>query len=430
MACKKLLSYISRSSATLALAALLSGTLAGAQTLTILHSFQDDGSDAAQPIGGVVSDASGNLFGMSNAGGIYSNNGAAFEVSPSGDSWSENVILSFDGSGNARVGGWFPISGFTLDSAGNLYGTTPDGGSYVGSFCGGQTGIGCGVVFELIPNGDGTWTQKELHLFNYNGRDGVDPFATVVFDAAGNLYGTTAEGGSGNEGTVYKLSPNANGSWSEQILHAFSNNGQDGESPRGSLLIDSSGDIYGTTVWGGTYGKGTAFELLPKTGGGYAEKIIYSFGDGVTASSPTGNLIFGPTGGLYGTTNLGGGNNNCGTVFELRFSSGTWNEKTLYAFKGHTDGCNPVGGVVFDASGNLYGNTQNGGAYASLGTTFELSPGAAGAPWSENILHSFGSGKDGENPTSGLIFGLNGNLYGSTMFGGEYYQGTVFEITP
>lgn len=428
MPSKSPLSRIAWPSATLALVILLSTITAGAQTLTILHSFDDATGDADAPIAGVVSDASGNLFGTGNAGGIYHNNGAVFEVSPAGASWTESVILNFDGSGGSRTGGFFPVAGLILDSAGNLYGTTPDGGSYVGSFCGGQEGDGCGTVFELSPNGDGTWSEKALHLFNYNGKDGVIPWSGLVFDAAGNLYGTTSLGGSGNEGTVFRLSPNANGSWSEQILHSFANNGQDGGLPRSSLIIDSSGNIYGTTTSGGAYGDGTAFELLPKSGGGYVERILHSFGNGTDGKVPSGPLIFGPSGALYGTT-AEGSNNNCGTVFELKFGGGSWKEKVLYGFKGHTDGCNAVGGVVADSSGNLYGNTEESGAYAA-GTVFELSPSAAGAPWTEQILHSFGNGTDGENPSSGLIFGLNGNVYGTTNSGGQYFGGTVFEITP
>jgi uncharacterized repeat protein (TIGR03803 family) len=270
-----------------------------------------------------------------------------------------------------------------------------------------------------------------LHLFNYNGRDGVSPSAGLVLDAAGNLYGTTFEGGLVNDGTVFKLSPNANGSWTEEILHSFSNNGVDGEHPNGGVLLDDTGDIYGTTYSGGTYpAGGTVFELAPRNGGGYAERILHNFNDGDNGDLPIGNLVLGPSGALYGVT-IQGGHNNCGTVFELKPSGGTWNEKPLYKFKGHTDGCNPVGGVVFDASGNLYGNTQNGGSGTNFaGTVFVLSPSTSGDAWTETILHNFGNGLDGQNPYSGLIFGLNGNLYGTTYYGGQYSNGTVFEITP
>jgi uncharacterized repeat protein (TIGR03803 family) len=314
------------------------------------------------------------------------------------------------------------------DAAGNLYGTTPNGGSFAGSYCGG-TGSGCGTVFKLVHNSDGSWTENVLHRFNHNGTDGVIPYAALIQDTAGNLYGTTFLGGTAGAGTVFKLSPNGDGSWTEEILHSFQNNGKDGENPYASLVIDSLGRIYGTTEQGGNYSSGTVFELRQQSPGVWLEEVIYSFGNGPAGKTPAANLIFGASGTLYGTTDLGS-NNNCGTVFELKPTVNDWSQKILYSFKGHTDGCNPSGGVVLDALGNLWGTTYQGGQYAS-GTVFKLSPGVGGPPWTEQIVHSFSNGTaDGANPSAGLTLGADGNFYGTTFYGGQFYSGSLFQVTP
>jgi uncharacterized repeat protein (TIGR03803 family) len=226
---------------------------------------------------------------------------------------------------------------------------------------------------------------------------------------------------------VFELIPTASGSWKEKILHDFHNNGIDAWYPQGKLVFDSSGNLYGTTS-SSSYFAGAVFELTPKAGGGWTEKILHKFGvkfdDGWT---PYAGLIF-DAGNLYGTT-YGGGAHGFGTVFELTpQTGGDWTEKSLHSFNDDgKDGWSPEAGLVFDALGNLYGTTTEGGVYGD-GTVFELARNVGGA-WKERVLHSFNS-TNGETPYSGLIFDASGNLYGTTYGGGTHTDGTVFEIKP
>ena len=227
------------------------------------------------------------------------------------------------------------------------------------------------------------WNEKVLH--NFNGSDGSASRSGLIFDAAGNLYGTTYTGGTYNYGTVFELSPMVDGGWSETVLHNFNNNGSDGWGPLSALTFDAAGNLYGTTAQGGTYscgklGCGTVFELSPMPGGGWMETVLYSFGNGTDGVYPIyGALIFDAAGNLYGTTSSGGTHNcqgigGCGTVFKL---SPTGTETVLYSFD-HYDG--DWAGLIFDATGNLYGTTEYGGTnqcdgpLPGCGTVFELSP--------------------------------------------------------
>ena len=267
-----------------------------------------------------------------------------------------------------------------------------------------------------------------LHSFNNNGMDGNNPYAGLIFDAAGNLYGTTSGGGTSSDGTVFELTPAAGGTWTEKVLHSFNQNGTDGYEPFAGLIFDAAGNLYGTTFAGGTYDLGTVFELTPAAGGTWTEKVLWSFGNGTDGHKLYAGLIFDAAGNLYGTT-VGGGTPDLGTVFELTpAAGGTWTEKVLYNFGGGTDGTAPYGGLIFDAAGNLYGTTSQGGT-SNLGTAFELTP-AGGGTWTEKVLHTFGSGTDGVDLVAGLIFDGAGNLYGMTLRGGTYALGTAFELTP
>jgi uncharacterized repeat protein (TIGR03803 family) len=316
-----------------------------------------------------------------------------------------------------------PYAGLIFDASGNLYGTTLFGGDY-----------GYGSVFELLPQAGGGWSEQTLHSFTKKGGDGFYPVAGLVLDAAGNLYGTAQDGGAYQHyGIVFELVRNENGSWDEEILHSFNLNGRDGVHPLAGLIFDAAGNLYGTTSYGGIYANGTVFELLPKPGGRWGEKIVHNFFnnfvDGVT---PYAGLIFDASGNLYGTTTVGGAYcSQCGTVFKLaRKPGGDWSEEILHSFNFNgADGVQPYGGLVFDPAGNLYGTTANGGVY-NEGTVFELST-AAGGRWSEKILHDFSdAGTDGAQPLAGLILDAAGNLYGTTSFGGASGEGTVFELLP
>jgi uncharacterized repeat protein (TIGR03803 family) len=247
----------------------------------------------------------------------------------------------------------------------------------------------------------------------------------VVFDATGNLYGTTFYGGAYGDGTVFRLAPGKNGDWTEKLLHNFDFNGEDGFSPRAGVIFDNSGKLYGTTVLGGA-GDGTVFEETHGKNDSWTENVLHSFTgetDGGLANAP---LVFDSSGSLYSTT-VAGGSNGLGNVFKLtRNAKGKWALTTLYSFD-NVDGVYPEGGVIFDSTGNLYGTTYEGGAYNSSGTVFKLTPGGGGT-WKETVVHSFGNGTDGSTPDAGLIMDASGNLYGTTNAGGAYGYGTVFEV--
>ena len=294
------------------------------------------------------------------------------------------------------------------------------GNLYGTTFRGGT--IGVGTVFELTPAGGGTWTEKVLHTFS--GADGSGPIGGLIFDAAGNLYGTTSGGGTFLAGTAFELTPAGGGSWTEKVLWSFGND-PDGESPSAALIFDAAGNLYGTCETGGANSAGTVFELSPGAGGTWTEKVLHSFAGGAEGTQPSAALVFDAAGNLYGT-NYTGGTGHHGTVYELSpAGGGTWTAKVLYGFSG-PDGATPQEALIFDAAGNLYSTTFGGGAY-NLGTLFELSP-AGGGTWTEQALHNFGNGTDGSGPWAGLIFDAAGNLYGTTRYGGSYGGGTVFRF--
>jgi len=322
---------------------------------------------------------------------------------------TETVLYNFTGGSD----GSRPQSSLIADGAGNLYGTTALGGT-----CPGWNQYGCGVVFEISPNGSGGWKQTVLHTFAAP-PDGANPlFSPVIFDKSGNLYGTTQWGGASNVGTVFELSP-AGASWTATILYSFTG-GADGGHPAAGLVMDPAGNLYGTGQTGGANGQGTVFKLSPSG----AETLLYTFGSqSGDGSYPFAGLVLDETGNLYGTT-LSGGANGGGTVFKL---APTGTETVLYSFGSRSgDGSNPYAGLVFDNNGNLYGATYSGGANGG-GTVFKLAP-----TGTETVLYSFGSRSgDGSNPDGGfLIFDNNGNLYGTTLSGGANGGGTVFKLAP
>ncbi|MGO9863446.1 MAG: choice-of-anchor tandem repeat GloVer-containing protein, partial [Terriglobales bacterium] len=312
---------------------------------------------------------------------------------------------------------------------GNLYGTTLRGGAH-GSPSGED--VGDGVVFELTPQPDGSWTETVLHSFG-DGTDGINPSAGLVLDHAGNLYGTTVGGGAGGSscsggcGTVFEVSPGPNGQWTETLLYNFCSqaNCTDGNAPAAGLIFDSAGNLYGTTTTGGdsAYGDGTVFELTPGENGQWSETVLYMFQNFQDGSDPSAGLILDKSGTLYGTT-IYGGDGNSGTVFELSPNPGNpWVERVIYRFFEVQNGGQPYAGLVFDKAGNLWGTTGGGGV-SFTGVIFELTPGGVEAlSYSVSL---FG----GCYPYAGLILGADGNLYGTTSYCGTNYQGIVFEATP
>ncbi len=320
--------------------------------------------------------------------------------------------------------GELPYDGVVFDNAGNLYGTTFYGGS---TDC---DGAGCGVVFKLTPRADGEWTESAIYTFT-GGADGSHPYSPLIFDAAGNLYGGTFgtyNGGSGF-GTVFKLTPAPDGSWKFALLHTFTG-GKDGAQPNGRLTFDRAGNLYGATFTGGTYNLGTVFELTPTSGGSrWQETVLHAFTGGKDGSYLSdGVLKF--NGGVYGTTEQGGtgcGQLGCGVIFELSpAASGGWRETVLHYFTNGPDGAGPLG-LVFDSSGNLYGAAGGGNSiycYGGCGLVFRLSRQPGGA-WKETTLHAFNGG-NGLDP-SALLFGSDGNLYGAAGSGG-FGLGLIFEL--
>ncbi len=327
----------------------------------------------------------------------------------------ETVLFSFRG-----MKGYSPAAGLLADGAGNLYGTTVSGGRR-----------DVGEVFELSPplTGEKAWTERVL--FSFNRTDGSFPWAGLIADGAGNLYGTTATGGLSNYGLVFRLSPPAAGktAWTEKVLFSF--NGTDGAQPLAGLIMDGGGIIYGTTEAGGPT-SGVVFKLSPPVSGQtvWTETVLQSFG-GLPGSNPSAGLIADGAGNLYGTTYVGGSINNDGAVFKLSppTAGGTaWVEKVLYHFSG-TDGALPPAGLIADAAGNLFGTTSGGGL-GNDGVVFELSPPTAGeTAWSESVLLYF-EGTNGAQPRAGLIMDGAGDLYGTTQAGGANGYGEVFELKP
>jgi uncharacterized repeat protein (TIGR03803 family) len=286
-----------------------------------------------------------------------------------------------------------------------------------------------GVVFRLSPK-TGGWTETVLHSFRGGSTDGETPHASVVMDIAGSLYGTTIEGGSGHCsggcGIVFRLEPTASGPWMETVLHQFAG-GTDASEPYSGLVFDAAGNLYGATTAGGAGGQGAVYKLTPAGDGTWNESVIYSFEGSPDGASAWGVPVFDSSGNLYGTTN-GGGAKNLGTIYELTPSAGGgWTEQVLHSFHGASDGSDIFEGLTLDAAGNLYGAAETGGS-AGCGVAFELSRNASGG-WTETILHTFLGidAQDGENPNA-LIFDPAGNIYGTTVGGGTDNPGTIFKL--
>ena len=376
------LSFCLRQSVVLLVASFLATLPLQAQTLTVLHSFTTDGR---APLGGLVRDGEGNLYGTTQNGGAASA-GTVFKLDPSG---KLTVLHSFTG----RPDGSSPRAGLIMDAHGNLYGTTQSGG----------TG-GRGTAFKVDSSG------TETVLYSFTGKHGANPKAGLVMDGVGNLYGTTTDGGSAGFGDVFKIDTLNK----PTVIHSFS--GNRGTDPRAGLILDAAGNFYGTTLSGGSAGQGTVFKI---DAFGTAS-VVHNF-IGTDGSSPYGSLILDAAGNLYGTT-CGGGSPGQGTVFKVD-TSGT--ETVLHNFTGGNDGGCPSAGLVMDEAGNLYGTTTFGGS-AGLGTVFKVDTSGM-----ETVLHAFqgsAGGGDGRYPYAGLIMDKAGNLYGTTARGGSG-NGTVFKIS-
>jgi len=415
----------------LALSAITVPMASGQAKEKILRSFNDNhGYNGIYPSSALILDAAGNLYGTTGQGGADRTAcgsfgcGAVFELTPGANGvWAEKVLASFDGKN-----GQDPAASLIFDTAGNLYGTTNLGGNDACLY-------GCGTVFELSPGGGGKWTRTLLHAFD--GKDGYQTYAPLIFDKAGNLYGTTLGGGAYGGVTVFELTRETSGQWTESVLHSFDPQSGDGFNPYVGVVFDSGGNLYGTTVNGGAYNHGTVFELAPGANGQWNETVLHSFEyNNLDGFYPYGGLVFDPSGSLYGT-GFDGGTYGYGAVFQMTpGTNNQWTEKLLYSFgSSQSDAELPMGNLIFDSAGNLYGTTTSGGLQKSecwaygCGTVFKLSPGMGGS-WTEQVLHRFGAGHDGYDPGVGLAMDAGGNLYGTAPDGGVWGFGIVYEIIP
>lgn len=391
---------------------LLAARPASAQTETVVYNFTG-ARDGGSPLSGLTPDTAGNLYGTTNQGGVGSGQGGegtVFELSPKeGGGWSETVLYSFCSVLNCTDGAHPFYTPLIFDGAGNLYGTTKLGGT-----------SNKGVVFELSPVGK-SWTETALHSFAGGTDDGADPINGLIMDAAGKLYGATNAGGTSGWGTVYELSPSGGG-WTEQVIY---NIPTQIDFMYAGLTMDAAGNIFGAT-----YRPGTVFELSPSGSGGWNSTVLYTFkGAPKDGDRPKGTPVLDKAGNLYGTTEIGGAK-NIGTVYRLSpEKDGKWKEKILHPFKGGSkDGSGPFAGVVLDADGNIYGNTYNGGT-SSGGIIYELVAPVGRGSYKEKVLWSFNNA-EGFFPYGALILDSAGNLYGTTDLGGSGGAGVVFEFTP
>jgi uncharacterized repeat protein (TIGR03803 family) len=399
--------------------------------VSLVHSFTG-GNDGAYPDSNLIADAAGNFYGTTQIGGAFGA-GTIFKLNPTPDGkWHLSVLYTFTGGAD----GGNPLGTPVFDTAGNAYATVSSGGAN-----------GFGAVIEITPpaHSGQPWSEKVLYSF-LAGTDGALPLGNVVFDAAGNLYGTTSIGGHGHVGclagcgTIYELSPTGNGGWTEKVLHRLLDAFGQGAEPRAGLIMDASGNLYGTTYEGGNndfcggLGCGSVFELAAPAPGKkrWQFKNLFNF-DATNGALVRGGVTFDAAGALFGTT-IYGGSNNAGTVFSLTYETGHWRFRTIYNFNG-LDGLQPSGNLAFDNAGNLYGATYEGGAN-DWGSIFQLVPGDTG--WTENLFYSFViSGKKfGAGPLGGVALGADGNLYVTTNQGGNINDcqpnagcGTVLKLT-
>jgi uncharacterized repeat protein (TIGR03803 family) len=370
----------------LAVSVPLGNAQAAKSTFSVLYTFTG-GDDGANPLAGLIADKQGNLYGTAEQGGT-DNVGTVFELGPNG---IQSVLLTFD-----NANGRHPLYGNLIaDKAGNFYGTTYSGGNNYGS------------AYKLAPD------ETETVLYNFaGGSDGRYPTYGLIEDKHGNLYGTTYEGGANKDGEVFEVTPDGN----ETVLYSFcsATNCTDGTGPYSQLVIDKSGNLFGTTINGGAADWGTLFKLTPDG----TETVLHSFTGGTADGCyPFAGVIVDKSGNFYGTTDECGPGAD-GTVFKIA-PDGT--ETLLYGFSGGNDGMSSKAALVQDKDGNLYGTTTLGGS-SNDGIVFEVAPNGT-----ETILHTFTGGSDGANPYAALH--LKGNwLYGTASDGGVDGYGTVFKV--
>lgn len=407
----------------LAVAVLMGSPCAFAQTLTTLYSFGANVHDGADPLPGIVFDKAGNIYGSASIGGSQNGDGMIFELVRPTEQ---------DGSWDqvvirrfrGRPDGSSPQGIPVLTASGKIFGTTYAGGAN-----------NMGTVFSSLPpaTAGGPWTTRTLYSFGGFTGDGLNPNHGLIA-GFGGFAGVTSNGGARRRGTVFLLSPPATstGTWTETILYSFKPV-PDAAFPSSDLVMDKNGNLYGTALQGGANNLGAIYEISPPAvaGGAWTETVIYSF-NGTDGTLPIGRLVLDASGALYGTT-AGGGAEFEGTVFKLTppaTAGAPWTESILFNFSGSSDGGNPEGGVTLDKNGRIFGSASSGGDGGPDfgGVIFVLDPPAVeGGEWTETILHHFG-GPDGFSPAAPVVLRQDG-IYGTTTLGGDFGKGTIFVLT-
>jgi uncharacterized repeat protein (TIGR03803 family) len=439
---------------TFALALFTLGLVAAASAQSGSYSVitEFNGTNGRQPIGNLIADSIGNLYGVTEYGGnsnCANGCGTVFQLKKSSGAWQFSELFQFTGGSDGAT----PLAGLTIDSSGNLYGT---------AFYGGANSQG--VAYKLSPGTKGVWTQTVLWAFQGGANnDGGYPASQMAFDSSGNLYGTTEVGGTGgcgfgnSCGVVFILSAGSSGEWTESVIYNFNNPndtyGPNGWEPSGPVVFDSHGNLFGTTSLGGSldtfcgiylYGCGVVFELSPGSSG-WTESVAYTFNGATNGGYAQSGVTIDSAGNLYGTTVEGGegcvsGYNPCaGTIFILQpNTSGGYNGHTLFTFEGNYNEVGPTGGLplgslTLDSAGSIYGSASSGGRALNGrpgdGTVYKLSrsPGSV----KQTLLHTFQPiGAGGSGPSSNILIDSAGNLYGTATRGGSSGNGVVFEIRP
>lgn len=391
------------------------------------------GAEGGRPRSGLILDQQGALYGTTSAGG---NTAACFRVPGCGvvfkmtppqggqTTAAETVLYTFDGGADGSA----PYAGLVMDALGALYGATSQGGVN-----------GYGVVFKLTPPPAGTGTWSHTTLFSFSGGiDGGTPLGTLAFDKAGALYGTAQTGGAYGKGVVFRLTPPKGNetAWHQTVLHQFRGMA-DGGGPVVGVTIDDAGVLYGSTPLFGKHGFGVAISLTPPKSGGsrWTKSVLHSFTNGPDGSYPQSAFILDKAGGLIGaTSNMGAGATGVGLVFRLHRSagaSGRWQYRALFDFNGFlSTGANPVGNLAIDSTGAIYGTTVAGGP-GQMGVLYKLvRPPSGTGPWTESEpAHFFSDGINGAQPLGGVVVDAAGRLFGTTYVGGKYFYGAMFQVT-
>ncbi len=408
---------------------LISNLADGQTQYQVLYSFGTNPFDGSIPNGGLVLDKQSNIYGTTQQGGSGDNCefcGTVFELFPSNNGWTETVIYNFCSLPKC-ADGEEPAAGLIFDSLGNLYGTTVQGGASK-----------LGTVFKLSPPTapGGSWTETVLWSFigAFTGDDGAWPYSRLNWDASGNLYGTASLGGSSGGGTVFRVSPNGDGTWTGETVYSFCpddlllHHCPDGFRPMAGVTFDESGNLYGTAMMGGFNDQwGVLYELSSApTGDDWTETTVYKF-VGIGGGQPLSVVSFDQAGNAYVTGSNGAPNSNgiCGGVFKFVPTQGGGAKKFSYLFYPNDAGCRPQAGVFHDEkSGTLYGTTEFGGF--SEGNVYAIKGRTA------TVLYTFCSQDkcpDGAHPTGSLTLN-KGKLYSTTSQGGAFNKGVVFQIGP